>query len=186
MISIEQARNALSYLDAAAQNMQYEDETHKAYNVNMRKGAVATLKQFIAENTTPQDIQIVYEFKLRDKSTGLYMDRSNWTKKGKTYSKRNNLAVALGTYIGEQIDKDSSRPRFDYYRKCLSAEEYSEKHEAYRQAYNAWYERKVNDKEWRASFLPDDWIVVCIPVNTTAQIIEMSAKDFYKGKAIET
>lgn len=56
-ISKEQANNALSYLEAAAMHMPYESEEHKAYNINMRKGAEETLRAFIKQSDQPLTAQ---------------------------------------------------------------------------------------------------------------------------------
>lgn len=172
MITKDQAKNALQYLEAAAQHMQFEDEDHKTYNDGMRKGAVAVLKQFISENTASDDVKIVYTYKLRN-GAGLYRDRSNWSKKGKTYQKRNNMMIGI-TYaiegkIGAAFDKLSPD-----YRSFESYDAYLTERARLRK-------ETIDNKAWCSQFIPDDWVVVAIPINVKADPIEINAREFYKG-----
>lgn len=92
MITVEQAHNAVSYLEAAAMHMQYEDEDHKAYNIGMRQGAEKVLREFINQYNNVADVAILYEYKLQ-REDGKFLDKDGtFTDKGKTYKNRLGLA----------------------------------------------------------------------------------------------
>ena len=132
---------------------QWQKQTKVAYN--RLKAALDT------------DVKIVYAFKLR-RGDGKYLNRSNWDQKGKLYSKKGNLSAAFSYHIGNAIEKANVAPKYSDYGSS----------NAYMEAYRAWH-KKREDKEFRATFIPADWVVICIPTNTNAPIIEISAREWY-------
>jgi hypothetical protein len=179
MITLDQALRALNYL---------KKEDNRANNEGLYQLAIKTVEEYITQKDAPNDIKVVYEFKLR-RADGLYMNRSEWSKKGKTYTKRNNLAVALGSYISTAVEYAPDKPKSPNFRDRMSGkvseQEYQEQYAAYMELWRPWNEKAHNDNEYRAQFLPEDWIVICIPVNVKSDIIEMTAREFYTGKTIE-
>lgn len=179
MITPEQAKNAIAFLEALGTDsllgLEYEESTYKR---DMLEGSIRTLRTFVDECSTIKfettDIKIVYAYKLYRSSDGKFMDRSNWTEKGKTYASRKNMIAALGSYIMYTIEQHPERPRY-YIKgtKDINTNYYGD--------YRKWEELRQN-KEWRASLIPDDWIVRCIPTNTKGDIVELPARKFYIGK----
>ena len=132
------------------------DTSEAAYQAKERLKAALTV-----------DVKIVYAFKLR-RGDGKYLNRSNWDEKGKLYSKKGNLSAAFAYHIGNAIEKANVAPKYRDYGSS----------DAYMEAYREWH-KKRESKEFRATFIPADWVVICIPINTNAPIIEMSAKEWY-------
>jgi hypothetical protein len=183
MISKEQASNAIQYLEAAAMNMLFEDEAHKQYNDNMRKGAVAILRDYIAQHEAESHVKIVYEYKLR-RGDGKLLNKSSWDEKGKTYKNKGALKSALGQFISAFIESDKNKPTFKYVTHWESLEpeqllKYKADYDRYNAASIAWREH-TQSKEVRATYIPEDWIVIAIAVNTAQQPKEMSAREWYR------
>lgn len=179
MITKDQAVNALKYLEAAAMHMQYESEEHKTYNINMRSGAVDTLAEFIKQYSNT--VAVVYEYKLQRQDCK-YLNKTSWDEKGKTYKNRAALMAALGQYISIQMEHSPSKPRFIYDMKRTDDADYQASYAEHRKAYNEWYKEHTSNREVRARYIPLDWVVSYIPVNTKANIEYKSAKLFYLGE----
>ena len=180
MITPEQAQNALEYLTALSGEgldyiLMYSKDTYN-YNYGMRIGAIKTLKEFIAQHKSESEIKIVYAFKLR-REDGLYMDRSLWSKKGKVYQRRNFMNAAITNHIETPIQKA--------YSKTIPVRKDFESDKDWNTAYRENWNNTRDNKEWKSQFIPENWIVECIPMNTKADIISMSARDFYMGKEIK-
>ncbi len=132
------------------------------------------------------DVKVVYEFKLR-RADGQYLDKSVWSKKGKTYKSRNNMATAIGYNIQSAFDRLKGPEYKTVYVVDCATGKYKESREMTPEyeEYHKWRKMVREDKNFRAQYIPEDWTIICIPVNTKADIIEMSAREFYKGKPIE-
>lgn len=146
-----------------------------------RYNAYQTLIKFIESQYT--DVKVVYEYKLQ-RQDGKYLNKSSWDEKGKTYKNRAAMISALGQYISEQMKRSPTKPRFAYtydHEKVVDPV-YQAEYAEYRKAYHEWYEEHTKNKEVRARYIPLDWVVSCIPVNTKADIQYKSAKLFYMGK----
>lgn len=188
MITKAQALNAIAYLDALSNEAVWYMENNNningaIYNQSQRHGSLMVLRQLIEEQFHESDVKVVYEYKLR-RSDGLFMDRSNWTKKGKTYKSRSALSSALGQLIGEKIDNHPDKPTYDKFTTVVEENGIITKRydqEGFNKAYQHWWNVRA-DKNIRAEYLPQDWTVIAIPVNTNADIQEINVRDWYKGQ----
>lgn len=128
----------------------------------------AAYERIKAQIETVSDVKIVYAFKLR-RGDGKYMNRSSWDEKGKLYAKKGNLSAAIAQHISTAIEKANVAPKYADYGNSND----------YMAAYRAWHKLR-EDQEFRSRFIPADWVVICIPINTSAPIIEMEAKEWYR------
>jgi hypothetical protein len=190
-ISKAQATNAVAYLTALSGEALYymeNDKTHTAenveYNRSRQRGSLMVLRQFIEEQQEEKpEVKIVYEYKLR-RADGLFMDKSTWSKKGKTYKSRGALSSALGQIIGEKIDKHPDRPTFEKFTTITHEDGKTIRvydSDGFQKAYREWWKIR-EDKNIRAQYLPQDWTVIAIPVNTSAPLQEINVIDWYKGQ----
>jgi hypothetical protein len=143
--------------------------------------AIDTLRGFIKQSVSKSNVKVVYEYKLK-RADGKYLNKSSWDQKGKTYKNKAALMTALGTYISEAINNDNSRPKYDYPNIPKLGD--TEAYEKYRTASAAWRDYH-EDRNIRAQYIPEDWIVVAIAVNTAKEPIETSARVWYASKTKE-
>lgn len=152
-----------------------------AYNAeyDARYDAYQTIMRFIeATNTTNKKVKVVYEYKLK-RADGKYLNKSSWDEKGKTYKNKSALMSALGQYIGDCISHDKREPHYPKER-----DQYGQipldVYEAYRERQKAWHEW-TKDRNNRAVYIPVDWIVIAIAVNTAQEPKEIEAQLWYKS-----
>lgn len=150
-------------------NAEY-DARYNAYNTIMR---------FIeAAHSTDKKVKVVYEYKLK-RADGQYLNKSSWDEKGKTYKNKAALMSALGTHISNLISNDPRQPHYPKERDPYGQIPL-DVYEAYRERQKAWREW-TEDRNNRAQYLPEDWIVIAIAVNTAQEPKEIEAQLWYKS-----
>lgn len=174
MISTDQAANALAYLEALAAEglmslLKKVDAETARYNIDMQKSAIYTLRAYLNN----EDVKIVYEYKLQRTTDQKYMNTSIWDNKGKTYKSRGAMASAISYHIQAALDK------IPYVTLADANGDY----ERYKAMYAEGMKARRN-KTFRATFIPEEWTVISIPVNTRAAYIYTSAKDWYLNKKV--
>lgn len=141
------------------------------------------LREFIQEQSA---IKPLYEYKLRNNTNGKYLAAGlkSESKKGKTWEEKRYLTSAITTWINDVYIWIMLQP------KTMQVVEVNEKgirYYRYTPAAIGWHkirETARTDKEYRAQFIPDEWIVVCIPINVKGEIKEINAREFYLGKEL--
>jgi len=163
---------AVKVLDALASRAtsrmygsEYDDMLRKqteAYNLLMKH---------IRSLDRTSDVKIVYEYKLRRKD-GKYLNKSSWDEKGKTYKNKGAMNSAIGYIIESQIN------RIPFPTLADANGDVTRYRAMYRESQIA-----RQSKVFRATFIPEDWIVIAIAVNTAQEPKEIPANEFYKGSA---
>ncbi len=181
MIQPNEALQALWSIGRELFNRLDDEQVQEEYHDFVKFQYDLVLK-FITQYQEQQDIKIMYAYKLR-RGDGKYLNKWQWDSKGKLYSRRGNLATALGQHISAYIDTDKERPQYkaiwftDDRGQIKEPRRYTPEY----QAYLDWHNKTTNDKEFRSSFIPEDWTVIAIPLNAKIGPVEINAREWYKG-----
>jgi hypothetical protein len=136
------------------------------------------LRAYIQEQS---DIKPLYEYKLKNNTNGKYLAAGLKAegKKGKTWEEKRYLTSAITTWINDVYIWYTLQPKT---MQTIKVNEDGIRSYPYTDAAIGWHKIRNtarDDKEYRAQFIPDSWVVVAIPMNTKGDIKEYNAREFY-------
>lgn len=139
------------------------------------------LRAFIQERG---DIKVQYEYKLRNNATGNYLAAGlkHEGKKGKTWTEQRFLNSALTHWIND-VCIWNMKPNPGYTKEIRNGKLLYVNTPDYTEWERVRNKARESDS-FRATFIPETWTVVCIPINTKGDIKEINAREFYLHKEI--